>query len=156
MANVRLGLVQCQVTSGLDTSMHLLPPNMDSQPKHLSPSSHGLNSSFFRPNKRTTIGELSGWATSIEERFNSFWVYKLWCWKIFPARCSICRPRQKVVAKIFYLKFTFELRNNIGDGVSCTDDVEVINIYSHDNLLCVSPFNKNKLTNLIILKILIY
>ena len=30
-----------------------------SGPKHFSPSSHGLNSSFFRSNDRTTIGVFS-------------------------------------------------------------------------------------------------
>ena len=69
-----------------------------SGPKHIFPSSHGLNSSFFRSNDRTTIMELSGWAASIEKRLTNFQVYKVWCTKILHARCSTCRPRQKVVS----------------------------------------------------------
>ena len=67
-----------------------------SGPKYFSPSSHGLNSSFFGSNDHTTIGELSGWAASIEKRLSSFRVYKLLCRKILIARCSACRPRHKV------------------------------------------------------------
>jgi hypothetical protein len=69
-----------------------------SGPKHFSPSSHGLNSYFFGSNDGTTIGELRGWAASIEKRWSSFWVYKLWYRQILHARCSIWRPRQKVVS----------------------------------------------------------
>ena len=74
-----------------------------SGPKYFSPSSHGLNSSFFGSNDHTTIGELSGWAASIEKRLSSFRVYKLWCRKILQARCSICMPRQKVVSPRFFI-----------------------------------------------------
>ena len=36
-------------------------------------------------------------------------------------------------SKIFHLKFIFKLRNELGDNINPTNEVEVINIYGYNN-----------------------